>query len=88
MKTLNTLALILTLVSAATAAEPVRPVTTPSTAVSQPAARTVKVQPAEPKEEFAGFTMLRFFASTVEAVKTDGQKLSVPTGQSIRIAAY
>lgn len=64
------------------------------TAVSPEAAVVVQTEApkeapkAEPKEEFAGFTMIKFFQKSVEAVNSCTKTHGLPGGDSIRIAAY
>lgn len=86
------LALVLSIVSAAHGAEakPTPDVTpsdrTAATTVAKPEVKEEK--PAEDKEEFAGTTMIRFFAKTFEAAKECKATKGLHGSESIQIAAY
>ena len=81
----------LALITTAHAAENTQHETTPATNtvfVASVKATEEAPKPSESKEEFAGFTMFKFFQKSVQAVSDCTKTHGIPGGDSIRIAAY
>lgn len=66
----------------------IAPMTPSAAACLRPLGAAPRPEPKGNCDEFAGTQIIRFFASSVEAMKDSKGRMAVPAGEGVRFAAY